>query len=106
MLMVSVIFSVCLNSGEELNLQPPAETQPTHTFTSTSPLHLPPSYSLALGLDLHEDETGEGGSGFRGQQPAQTQVERSDFLSDSASTSCPLVSHTQELTASELLRNR
>uniref|UniRef100_H3D7M7 Piezo-type mechanosensitive ion channel component 2a, tandem duplicate 2 n=1 Tax=Tetraodon nigroviridis TaxID=99883 RepID=H3D7M7_TETNG len=45
---------------------------------------LPPSYSLALGLDLPEEEP----------------------VGDSASSSCPLASHVQALTASELLRNR
>ncbi|KAM9337588.1 piezo-type mechanosensitive ion channel component 2-like [Symphorus nematophorus] len=90
------------HSTEESN-----QLQLTHTFTSTSsptspssPL-LPPSYSLALGLDLHEEgagkhrrRRGEVGSGFRRHQ------------SDSTSTSCALASHTQQLTASELLRNR
>uniref|UniRef100_UPI0037E98014 piezo-type mechanosensitive ion channel component 2-like n=1 Tax=Semicossyphus pulcher TaxID=241346 RepID=UPI0037E98014 len=71
--------------------QLPVDTQLPHTFTSTSSPSshlLPPSYSLALGPDLHEEENHNRGGG-----------ERSDFLSDSAS-------RTQELTASELLRNR
>ncbi|XP_042350944.1 piezo-type mechanosensitive ion channel component 2-like [Plectropomus leopardus] len=93
------------SSAEETNQQLPADTQPTHTSTSfpTSPcsLLLPPSYSLALGLDLQQEE-----EGFRRQQLAQTLGETSDFLCDSASNSCPPVSCTQELTASELLRNR
>lgn len=108
-----------MNSDEESNKQLPVDIQPTLNLTSpsspTSPssLLLPPSYSLALGLDLHEEEVEEhrrrreeAGSGFRRQLLGQTPGERSDFLSDSASTSCPLASHIQELTASELLRNR
>lgn len=93
--------SASSNSGEESNQRLPVDP---HTFTSasspTSPssVLLPPSYSLALGLDQHQ----EAESNFRRQTP----LERRDFLSDSASTSCPLASHTQELTASELLRNR
>ncbi|KAM8730910.1 piezo-type mechanosensitive ion channel component 2-like [Acanthopagrus schlegelii] len=105
--------------GGESNQQPPVDKQQAHTFPSASSLStpssltLPPSYSLALGLDVHEGEEGEhrgdrgeAGSGFRRQLLVHTPDERSDFLSDSASTSCPLASHTQELTASELLRNR
>nr|XP_046227093.1 piezo-type mechanosensitive ion channel component 2-like isoform X2 [Scatophagus argus] len=105
------------HSGEESN-QRPVDKQPTQTFTRTpsptspSSLVLPPSYSLALGLDLQEEEAGKYrsrkmevvGSGFRKQ--LQASGEQSDFMSASVSTSCPLVSHTQELTASELLRNR
>lgn len=95
------------HSAEESNQQLPVDTQPTHTSasspTSPSSLLLPPSYSLALGLDLQEEQTGEGS---RRQQPVQTPVGRSDFLCDSATTSCPLASCAQELTASELLRNR
>ncbi|KAK9527367.1 hypothetical protein VZT92_013937 [Zoarces viviparus] len=81
------------------------ESKPTHTSasspTSRCSLLLPPSYSLALGLDLHEEEEEEeAGEGFRKRR-------RSDFLSDSASTSCPAAaSRAQELTASELLRSR
>ncbi|XP_039983516.1 piezo-type mechanosensitive ion channel component 2-like [Xiphias gladius] len=110
-------------SGEESNQQLPVDIQPTHTCTSASSpaspsfLLLPPSYSLALGLDLQEEagekredeqrrRRGEAGSGFRKQLLVQTPGEQSDFLSDSASTSFPLASRTQELTASELLRNR
>ncbi|KAK1885224.1 Piezo-type mechanosensitive ion channel component 2 [Dissostichus eleginoides] len=67
---------------------------PAHSFEEPKPpspssLFLPPSYSLALGLDLQE------GEGFG---------ERSDFLSDS--TSCPAASRAQDLTASDLLRSR
>lgn len=111
---------LCFNSGEESNQQLPVDTQPTHTITSassptspssTSSLLLPPSYSLALGLDLQEEEAGghrrrEELSGFKRRLLIQTTGERSDFLSDSASTSCLLTSRAQELTASELLRNR
>ncbi|XP_070841701.1 piezo-type mechanosensitive ion channel component 2-like isoform X1 [Chaetodon trifascialis] len=105
------------HSGEELNHQLPVDEQPTHTFTSAaslaspSSLLLPPSYSLALGLDLQE-EVGEPrrrrevALGCRRQLLVQTPGERSDLLTDSAFTSCPLASQTQELTASELLRNR
>ncbi|XP_075941386.1 piezo-type mechanosensitive ion channel component 2-like isoform X1 [Anarhichas minor] len=82
------------------------ESKPTHTSasspTSCCSLLLPPSYSLALGLDLHEEEEEEeeAGEGFRKRR-------QSDFLSDSASTSCPAAaSRAQELTASELLRSR
>lgn len=107
-----VFISFCFNSGEESSQQLPIDTQPTPTFTSasspTSPssLLLPPSYSLALGLDLHEEEAGEHRRRRRRRMLVQTPGQRSDFLSDSASTSCVLASHTQELTASELLRNR
>lgn len=117
-----------MNSREELNQQLPLDTQPTHVLTSaSSPASpssalLPPSYSLALGLDLQEEEEEaeevrqsedeqvkrrrEVGSGFRKRLLVQTPGQMSDFLSDSASTYCPLASRTQELTASELLRNR
>ncbi|XP_041817254.1 piezo-type mechanosensitive ion channel component 2-like isoform X2 [Chelmon rostratus] len=87
------------HSGEELNQQLPVDTQPTHTFTSASSpssLLLPPTYSLALGLDLHEEV---------GEHRRRREV-ASDFLADSAFAACPLASQTQELTASELLRNR
>ena len=106
-----------LNSCEDWNQPLPVDTRPTQTFTSTSSLLLPPSYSLAIGLDLHEEEVketredgqrrrrrGEAESGFR--KWLLTPRETNDFLFDSASTSCPLTSRTQELTASELLRNR
>ncbi|XP_069368065.1 piezo-type mechanosensitive ion channel component 2-like isoform X1 [Paralichthys olivaceus] len=104
------------HSCEDWNQQLPVDTRPTHTFTSTSSLLLPPSYSLAIGLDLQEEEVretredgkrsrrGEAESGFR--KWLLTPRETNDFLFDSASTSCPLTSRTQELTASELLRNR
>ncbi|XP_042254704.1 piezo-type mechanosensitive ion channel component 2-like [Thunnus maccoyii] len=101
-------LSCTLSSGQSIQ-QLPVTTQPMNTFTGasspTSPcsLLLPPSYSLALGLDLQGDEAG---SGFRRQLLVQTQTEGSHFLSESTSTSCPLASRTQELTASELLRNR
>ncbi|XP_062236076.1 piezo-type mechanosensitive ion channel component 2-like isoform X2 [Platichthys flesus] len=103
-------------SCEDWNQPLPVDTRPTHTFTSTSSLLLPPSYSLAIGLDLHEEEVretrgggqrrrrGEAESGFR--KRLLTPSETNDLLFDSASTSCPLTSRTQELTASELLRNR
>lgn len=114
---------LCLNSGGESNQQLPVDILPTHAFTSasypTSPssLLLPPSYSLALGLDLQEREAGGAGehgrrrrveaeSGFTRRLLVHTLEETSVFLSDSASTSCLLASRTQELTASELLRNR
>lgn len=75
--------------------------------TSLSSPLLPPSYSLALGLDLHEEEAGGAGEHSGSSQLlVQTLWERRDFLSDSVSTSCLLASRTQELTASELLRNR
>ncbi|KAK2859745.1 hypothetical protein Q5P01_004365 [Channa striata] len=111
----SFLLFVCLSSGGESKLLLPVDKQPTPTFTSssspTSPssLLLPPSYSLALGLDLQVGEVrgGEQGkSGFAKQMLAHTLGERSDLLSGLASTSCPLSSRTQELTASELLRNR
>ncbi|KAM7389966.1 hypothetical protein PAMA_008240 [Pampus argenteus] len=95
-------FSQTLSGGQSIQ-QLPVNTQPMNTFTvtslQTSPCSMPPppSYSLALGLDLQEEEAG---SGFR------RQVERSHFLSESTASSCPLASRTQELTASELLRNR
>ncbi|XP_063768773.1 piezo-type mechanosensitive ion channel component 2-like isoform X2 [Eleginops maclovinus] len=82
------------SSSEEGRMSPAhsfEEPKPSHTGASSpsSSFVLPPSYSLALGLDLQE------GEGFR---------DRSDFLSDF--TSCPLASRAQELTASELLRSR
>ncbi|KAM3593292.1 uncharacterized protein V6R79_009660 [Siganus canaliculatus] len=85
------------HSAEESNQRPPAHRRTPPTLTSVSSpaspssLLLPPSYSLALGLDLPE-----------GAEPGP----RDDFLSDLTSTSCQQPSHTQELTASELLRNR
>ncbi|XP_068199524.1 piezo-type mechanosensitive ion channel component 2-like isoform X2 [Antennarius striatus] len=96
----------------------PIDALPTHPLTgasspaSPSSIHLPPSYSLALGLDLHQEEPGErmetkgeaSSSLLRRRRLVHTSGERSDFTSDSAL--CPLASHTQELTASELLRNR
>lgn len=107
------LLFVCLSSGGEPDHLLPIDTHLTHTFTSASSpashcsLLLPPSYSLALGLDLQgpgEEEQVE--LGFRKRMLTHAKGERSDFLSDSASTSCPLASRTQELTASELLRNR
>ncbi|XP_072235133.1 piezo-type mechanosensitive ion channel component 2-like [Leuresthes tenuis] len=83
--------------------------------TSHSSLLLPPCYSMALGLDLQEgvgqlehrrEWDQRAGPGFRNRLLVQTLGERSDFLSDSDSTSCPLAARTQELTASELLKNR
>ncbi|XP_060920541.1 piezo-type mechanosensitive ion channel component 2-like [Labrus mixtus] len=76
------------DSGQPL----PVDSQQTQTFIGNSPLSsptspsflpLPPSYSLSL--ELQEEEHG------------RRRGERCDFLSDS---------RTQELTASELLRNR
>ncbi|KAI3355619.1 hypothetical protein L3Q82_018446, partial [Scortum barcoo] len=105
------------HSGGESDEQLTGDTSAPHAITSpslSSPL-LPPSYSLALGLDQQEQEVGgrgehwrreEVGSGFTRRQLVQTPEETSDFLSESASTSCLLTSRTQELTASELLRNR
>ncbi|XP_034416405.1 piezo-type mechanosensitive ion channel component 2-like [Cyclopterus lumpus] len=83
-----------------------SEEEPTRAEESkpTPDSLLPPSYSLALGLDLQDKEE-EGGGAFR-RRPAQTPEERSDFLSDSTSTSCLAASGAQELTASELLRSR
>ncbi|XP_029978832.1 piezo-type mechanosensitive ion channel component 2-like isoform X2 [Sphaeramia orbicularis] len=93
-----------LNSGEVVE-QLPVDIWPTQTVTSSptsiASVLLPPSYSLALGLDLQQEEE-EVRSEFR----RRTAEDRSDVLSDSTSTSCPLASRTQELTASELLRNR
>ncbi|KAM7369505.1 hypothetical protein PAMP_010824 [Pampus punctatissimus] len=65
--------------------------------SSSEDLSFSQTLSLVLGLDLQEDKAG---SGFR------RQVERSHFLSESTASTCPLASRTQELTASELLRNR
>ncbi|XP_056869498.1 piezo-type mechanosensitive ion channel component 2-like isoform X1 [Takifugu flavidus] len=80
---------MCPHCDEEF----PAETQTTlNVAPPPSPL-LPPSYSLALGLDLQEEQLEPG---FRS----------SHILADSASTFCPLASHIQALTASELLKNR
>lgn len=88
-----------LNSDEEF----PAETQTTlNVAPPPSPL-LPPSYSLALGLDLEE---GPLEPGFRKQPLEEPSGESSHILADSASTFCPLTSHIQALTASELLKNR
>ncbi|XP_047423768.1 piezo-type mechanosensitive ion channel component 2-like isoform X2 [Mugil cephalus] len=97
----------------------PADVQQTHPFTdasspaSATSLVLPPSYSLALGLDLQEEEDEHtrkrrtrrevSGPEFRERLLSETPGQRNE---DSASTSCPLASRTQELTASELLRNR
>ncbi|XP_074484403.1 piezo-type mechanosensitive ion channel component 2-like isoform X2 [Sebastes fasciatus] len=96
------------SSEEEGGTRSTEESKPTHAGAASSPtspcsLLLPPSYSLALGLDLQEEEVGEG---FRRRLLVQTPGERSDFLFNSASTSCPPASHAQELTASELLRSR
>ncbi|XP_028289056.1 piezo-type mechanosensitive ion channel component 2-like [Parambassis ranga] len=100
------------HSGTELKQHlPSAPTLPlTSTSSPASPtcLLLPPSYSLTLGLQ-EEDRRGrvvQGVSGSRKQLPVHTPGERSNFPSDSASSSCPLASWTDELTASELLRNR
>ncbi|XP_041670121.1 piezo-type mechanosensitive ion channel component 2-like [Cheilinus undulatus] len=76
---------------EDPGQQLPVDTQLKSTPSSPSSPVLPPSYSLALNLDQQEEEEEEEHGRRRG--------ERSDFLSDSAS-------RTQELTASELLRNR
>ncbi|XP_029385544.1 piezo-type mechanosensitive ion channel component 2-like isoform X2 [Echeneis naucrates] len=111
------------HSVEETIRGLPVDPQCTHTFTGTSSptspscLLLPPSYSLALGLDVQEEggneckrtseEVGpESGSGFRKRLLVQTPGDIDNFLSDSNTTSCLPVSRTQELTASELLRNR
>ncbi|KAM3860328.1 piezo-type mechanosensitive ion channel component 2-like [Diretmus argenteus] len=68
---------------------------------------IPPSYSLALGLDLQEErEDRGGGEGSSGSFRKQLFEKKSDFLSEPASTSCPLPPRTQELTASDLLRTR
>nr|XP_043885784.1 piezo-type mechanosensitive ion channel component 2 isoform X3 [Solea senegalensis] len=75
-------------SGEDKN-------QAHTAASSTSSLILPPSYSTALGLDLQAED---------GERERRGEI--CDFLSDSATTSCLLVPRTQELTASELLRNR
>lgn len=80
--------SPSLNSDEEF----------VEAHLEEAPPLLPPSYSLALGLDLQEDQ-----SGFRKQH---LEDPLGDTLADSASTSCPLTSHIQALTASELLKNR
>lgn len=68
----------------------------------SSPL-LPPSYSLALGLDREDREDP---SVFRKLRLEEPLGDSGDVLADSASTSCPLTSHIQALTASELLKNR
>ncbi|XP_026217973.1 piezo-type mechanosensitive ion channel component 2-like isoform X2 [Anabas testudineus] len=100
------------HSGGEPDQLLRLDTQPTHTLTSASSpasrcsLLLPPSYSLALGLDLQDTEDEQLEPGFRKRMLDHAHGERSDFLFDSASTSCPLASRTQELTASDLLRNR
>ncbi|XP_055363650.1 piezo-type mechanosensitive ion channel component 2-like isoform X2 [Betta splendens] len=101
--------SCCIEGEPDLPL---LDTQLTHPLTSASSpashcsLHLPPSYSLALGLDLQAGEE-EHTSGFRKRMLSHAQGDsESDILPDSASASCPLASRTQELTASELLRNR
>ncbi|XP_059183361.1 piezo-type mechanosensitive ion channel component 2-like [Centropristis striata] len=74
------------SEGSRQQLPVDRRLTPTPTLDAYSPASLlPPSYSLALGLDLQET--------------------RSD-PSDSAFASCPLASRAQELTASELLRNR
>ncbi|KAL6097437.1 uncharacterized protein ACO6RY_12985 [Pungitius sinensis] len=86
--------------AEESKQTPTSASSPT----SLSSLLLPPSYSLALGLELEADVLveveEEAEEGFR------KRFDRSDILSDSASTSCPAASRAQELTASELLRSR
>lgn len=110
--MNAFLLFVCLSSAGEPDQLLPFGTQPTHVLTSASSpashcsLLLPPSYSLALGLDLEAAKDKDEESGFRKRMLDDTQGERSNFLSDSVSTSCPLASRTQELTASELLRNR
>lgn len=87
-------FAFCFNRAEESK---PIQTSASSP-TPLSSLLLPPSYSLALGLELQVEEEAEEGFGKRFHQ--------SDILSDSASTSCPAASRAQELTASELLRSR
>lgn len=87
-----------LNSDEEF----PVDTQPTPNVASHSSPLLPPSYSLALGLDLQE----EAEPGFRKQHLEETPGESSYMFADSASSFCPLTSDIQALTASELLKNR
>lgn len=81
----------------------PAETQTTlNVAPPPSPL-LPPSYSLALGLDLHG---GQLEPGFRKRPSEEPSGESGHVLADPASAFCPLTSHIQALTASELLKNR
>ncbi|XP_077365083.1 piezo-type mechanosensitive ion channel component 2-like isoform X1 [Festucalex cinctus] len=71
----------------------------------------PPSYSHALGLDIQEQESEQdkskkrthvAGTGLR----RRLLLQKADFPSGCASTSCLLPSRPQELTASELLKNR
>ncbi|XP_041824079.1 piezo-type mechanosensitive ion channel component 2-like [Melanotaenia boesemani] len=111
--------SICVSHSCGESKQLPVSVLPTHQFTGASlptppsSLLLPPSYSLALGLDLqagtgqvdHIEHRSEEVK-FRKPLPVQSPVDRSDFLSESAPTSCPMASRTQELTASELLKNR
>ncbi|KAF7643979.1 hypothetical protein LDENG_00230120 [Lucifuga dentata] len=106
-------------------------TSTSSPISPSSPV-LPPSYNLALGLNIQQGEeedqedpedqkyslrrrrkktVGEVGSssqwsGLKKRLFSHMMREKSDFLLDNASTSCPLSSRTQELTASELLRNR
>lgn len=91
---LSFSLSLC-DSDEEL----PADEGPG---LDVAPPLLPPSYSLALGLDLQEELE----PAFRKQPLEGPSGGSSYLLADSASTFCPLTSHIQALTASELLKNR
>ncbi|XP_056155643.1 piezo-type mechanosensitive ion channel component 2-like isoform X2 [Lampris incognitus] len=125
-----------LDSTEDSNCQPPSDsysqhthsdahtlqTQHTHTqnFPPSPPLSspvLPPSYSLALGLDFREGRKekrrkqrgwGKGVSlgSFRKRLFRREPEKKKDFLSGPTSTSCLTPSCTQELTASELLKKK
>ncbi|XP_061522400.1 piezo-type mechanosensitive ion channel component 2-like isoform X7 [Phycodurus eques] len=71
----------------------------------------PLSYSHALGLDIQdqEDEKDDSKKRMRGAGSGlqrQLLLQKPDFLSRCTSTSCLLASRPQELTASELLKNR
>ncbi|XP_054621092.1 piezo-type mechanosensitive ion channel component 2-like isoform X2 [Dunckerocampus dactyliophorus] len=89
-----------------------AGEQPSSRAASLPCQGCPPSYSYALGLDT-QDQEGEqdilkkrrrgSRSGLRQRRPL---FEKTDFPSGCTAASCPLASRPQELTASELLRNR